>query len=106
MNDFSHVSRSFQTFMQEAPGQQAAWQELVGKLDQASELDAKTEELIYLAVLAAVRLESGMAFHVKHAKKLGATRGEIISAILTGLPAAGQGVIQSLPAALDAYDQD
>ena len=34
----------------------------------------------------------------------GATREEIISAILVGLPAAGHVVTQSLPVALEAYD--
>jgi hypothetical protein len=34
----------------------------------------------------------------------GASRNEIISAILVGLPAAGLGVIQVLPAAIAAFD--
>ncbi|WP_338423027.1 hypothetical protein [Clostridium beijerinckii] len=45
-----------------------------------------------------------MPFHVKHAKSLGATREEIISAVLIGLPAVGNIVIQSLPIAINAYD--
>jgi alkylhydroperoxidase/carboxymuconolactone decarboxylase family protein YurZ len=36
--------------------------------------------------------------------QLGATRGEVISAILVGLPAAGNAVTQMLPAVLRAYD--
>jgi alkylhydroperoxidase/carboxymuconolactone decarboxylase family protein YurZ len=43
---------------------------------------------------------------VKSAKQAGATRDEIISAILIGLPAVGQVVIQSLPIALAAYNSD
>lgn len=78
----------------------------VQRLDQASALDKKTEELAYLSVLAAMRIESGVPFHVKAAKQAGATREEVISAILVGLPAAGQVVIQSLPAALSAYDTE
>ena len=57
-------------------------------------------------MLAVQRMESGIAFHVKSAKQAGATREEVISAILVGLPAAGQVVIQVLPAALMAYDGD
>jgi alkylhydroperoxidase/carboxymuconolactone decarboxylase family protein YurZ len=41
---------------------------------------------------------------VAAAKQAGATRQEVISAILLGLPAAGNAVTQALPAALAAYD--
>jgi alkylhydroperoxidase/carboxymuconolactone decarboxylase family protein YurZ len=73
-------------------------------LGKASALDAKTEHLAYLAVLAALRLESGVPFHVQLAKQAGASRAEVVSAILIGLPAAGNAVTQCLPAALAAYD--
>lgn len=98
------VSRVFQAFMTEAPRHAQAWSAMVQGLDVASALDKKTEELAYLAVLAALRMESGIPFHVKMAKQAGATRDEVISAILVGLPAAGHGVTQGLPAALAAFD--
>lgn len=78
--------------------------ETVQKLDINSKLDKKNKELAYISVLAAVRLESGLPFHVKMAKSNGATREEIISSILVGLPAVGNTVIQSLPIALEAFD--
>lgn len=99
------VSNAFQTFMQEAPEHQQAWLEMVKKLSAAGKLDPKTEALAYLAVLAALRLEGGIPFHVMQAKSQGASREEIVSAILVGLPAAGNAVIQGLPAALSAYDR-
>jgi alkylhydroperoxidase/carboxymuconolactone decarboxylase family protein YurZ len=43
---------------------------------------------------------------VAHAKEVGASREEIISAILVGLPAAGNAVTQVLPSALRAYDRE
>jgi alkylhydroperoxidase/carboxymuconolactone decarboxylase family protein YurZ len=43
-------------------------------------------------------------FHAAQAKAAGATREEVVSAILIGLPAAGNQVVQVLPAALAAYD--
>ena len=104
MSDMSSVSNAFQIFMKEAPEYQKIWMETVQKLDSVSKLDSKTEELAYISVLASVRLEGGLPFHVKHAKALGATREEIISAILVGLPAVGNIVIQSLPIAISAYD--
>ncbi|AQS04189.1 carboxymuconolactone decarboxylase family protein [Clostridium beijerinckii] len=104
MSDISSVSNAFKTFMKEAPEYQEIWMETVQKLDSVSKLDSKTEELAYIAVLASSRLEGGLPFHVKHAKSLGATREEIISAVLIGLPAVGNIVIQSLPIAINAYD--
>lgn len=100
-----NVSKAFETFMKEAPEHHKAWMETAQKLDKASALDKKTEELAYIAVLAALRLESGVPFHVKMAKAGGASRDEVISAVLVGLPAAGNAVVQVLPAALEAYDE-
>lgn len=106
MNGETKVSNAFLTFMKEAPEQSKAWMKTVQKLDSSSALDSKTGELAYIAVMAANRLETGLPFHVKHAKELGAAREEIISAVLIGLPSVGNLVIQALPIALDAYDND
>src|SRR5689334_6354151 len=100
------ISNSFQTFFEEAAPYAQAWMQAVRGLAEASALDKKTGELVYPSVLAAVGMESGIAFHVKAAKQLGATRDEISSAILVGMPAVGQVVIQCLPAALSAYDAE
>ena len=98
------VSEAFRTFLDQAPGQAGAWMEAVRRLESASALDAKTARLAYLAVLAALRLESGVPFHVTLARRAGASRDEVTSAVLIGLPAAGHAVIGVLPAALRAYD--
>jgi alkylhydroperoxidase/carboxymuconolactone decarboxylase family protein YurZ len=100
----SSVSKAFQVFMADAPGHAQAWGGMVQGLASASALDGKTAALAYLAVLAALRLESGVPFHVLQAKQRGASRDEVISAILVGLPAAGHGVTQVLPAVIAAYD--
>ena len=100
----SLISNAFQTFMSQAPQHAQAWGTMVQGLATASALDKKTSALAYLAVLAALRLESGVPFHVQTAKQLGASREEVISAILVGLPAAGHCVTQVLPTAIAAYD--
>ena len=100
------VSKAFTRFMQEAPGHAEAWMVAVQALDAASALDKKTEELAYLAVLAATGNTSGIPFHVLSAKSHGASRQEVLSAVLVGLPAAGAVVIGAVPRALDAYDGD
>lgn len=102
----SLVSHAFQTFLHEAPQHAQTWGGMVQGLANASALDKKTAALAYLAVLAALRLESGVPFHVKAAKQAGASRAEVISAVLIGLPAAGHGITQVLPSAIAAYDSD
>ncbi len=47
---------------------------------------------------------SGVPFHVAQAKEAGASREEVVSAVLIGLPAVGNIVTRSLPAAIRAYD--
>jgi len=98
------ISKAFAAFVQEAPAHAAAWIKMVQALDQASALDKKTEELAYLAVLAATGNTSGVPFHVLSAKAHGASREEVLSAVLIGLPAAGAVVIGALPVALEAYE--
>jgi alkylhydroperoxidase/carboxymuconolactone decarboxylase family protein YurZ len=105
MNDpKSLISNAFKAFQVEAPRHAQAWGNMVQGLGQASALDEKTAALAYLAVLSALRMESGIPFHVLSAKKAGASRDEVISAVLIGLPAAGHRVTQALPAAVAAYD--
>lgn len=98
------VSKAFALFMQEAPAHAKAWTQAAEALDVASALEKKTEELAYIAVLAATGNTSGIPFHVLSAKSHGASRQEVLSAVLLGLPAAGAVVIGALPSALEAYD--
>ncbi|MBA4385513.1 MAG: carboxymuconolactone decarboxylase family protein [Anaerolinea sp.] len=104
-NQNPQISNAFMTFKNEAPQHAQAWGSMVQSLGSASALDAKTSALAYLAVLAALRMESGVPFHVKTAKNAGASREEVISAIVLALPAAGHVVTQVLPTALAAYDE-
>ena len=98
------ISNAFATFLHEAPAHAAAWMQAAKALDEASALEKKTEELAYIAVLAATGNSSGIPFHVKAARKHGASRAEVLSAVLLGLPAVGNTVIAGLPVALEAYD--
>jgi len=66
----------------------AAWDLLVQELLKASSLDAKVHQLAYIAVLAALGLESGLPFHVHAALDTGSSPDEAMSAALVGLPAA------------------
>jgi alkylhydroperoxidase/carboxymuconolactone decarboxylase family protein YurZ len=104
MKELQKVSSAFVSFAQNAQAQQKIWLEAALKLGESSALDKKTQAFAYISVLAVMRLESGLPFHVTHAKSLGASREEVISAILVGLPAAGNVVVQSIPVAVHAYD--
>lgn len=99
-----NVSNNFQAFMMESGSVGADFMQMVTKMSKASALDKKTAELAYIAVLSAIRMSSGLPFHVKSAKSLGATREEIKSAILVGMPAVGLIVTESFAIALQSYD--
>jgi Uncharacterized homolog of gamma-carboxymuconolactone decarboxylase subunit len=99
------MSNAFTAFMQETPEYSRAWMEMVKKLDAANALDAKTKTLAYISVLAAAGMTGGIPFHVSQARALGASREEVIGAVLVGLPAVGHAVVAALPAALEAYGQ-
>lgn len=99
----SLISKAFLSFLSDAPEQAKSWNEMVQRLAETSALDEKTRSLTYLAVLAALGLESGIPFHVQAARAAGATKDEVVSAILVGLPAAGHKVTQSLPGAIEAF---
>nr|WP_229256658.1 carboxymuconolactone decarboxylase family protein [Duganella lactea] len=99
------VSTAFSSFMKEAPAHAGAWMQMVSGVGDASALDKKTAELAYIAVLAATGNTSGIAFHVLSAKSLGASKQEVLSAVLLGLPAVGAVVIGAVPVAVEAYDQ-
>lgn len=99
------VSTAFQAFLDHAPRHAAAWMDNVQALEKATALDPKTAALAYIAVLAALQMESGLPFHVGLARQAGASLDEVISAVLIGLPAAGHGVTQGLPAAIEAYGE-
>ncbi|MGM0240896.1 MULTISPECIES: carboxymuconolactone decarboxylase family protein [Enterococcus] len=100
------LSNSFETFAKEAPQHQQAFAQLVETWGNISSLEEKTNHLAYLAVLAATGKTSGIAFHVMLAKKAGASKEEVISAVLVGLPAIGNEVISALPIVVEAYDNN
>lgn len=98
------ISNAFLTFNQEAPDHAKAWSEMVGAISVANVLDSKTTALIYLGILAALGMENGIPFHVGAAKSAGATKQEVIHAVLIGLPPAGHRVTQVLPLIVESYD--
>ncbi|MDA8227287.1 MAG: carboxymuconolactone decarboxylase family protein [Desulfitobacterium hafniense] len=76
----------------------------IKKLQSASKLDAKTFQLIYIALQAQNGGAGSVAGHTALAKKAGATREEVMGAVLTTLMLGVNGVADCLAVALESYD--
>lgn len=101
----AQVTNGFRRFMEESGETGKAYMNMVMQQAHSSALDQKTQELAYISVLSAIRITDGLDFHVKSAKNLGASRDEVKSAVLVGLPVVGITLIEALEAALNAYDE-
>ncbi|MFZ7109715.1 carboxymuconolactone decarboxylase family protein [Avibacterium avium] len=99
----AHVKKSFGELGKKYPKMLQAY----GALSQAmadSALDAKTRELIALAVAVTTRCESCIAVHADEAVKAGATEQEVASALATAIALnAGAAYTYSLRA-LEAFN--
>ncbi|BCN29477.1 carboxymuconolactone decarboxylase family protein [Anaeromicropila herbilytica] len=100
------TSNNFQSFIKETGEVGVSFMNMVMTQSKNSALDPKTNELAYISVLAAVGMVGGIPFHVKHAKSLGASREEVKSAVLVGLPAVGLIVTEVFDLALASYDEE
>ena len=90
---------------EEAPAVSEAFFNLAGTLEKKGGLDAKTFQLVYIAIKASVGEVGAVCAHAAIAKKAGATREEVLGAVLITLMSNGvHGVQACLPAVLDAYD--
>lgn len=92
-------------FLKEAPEVAEAFNGLIRALVASKGLDQKTKQLIYIAMKAAMGDEMAVKAHVPMAKQAGATREEVIDAILMTLTVSGiRGIVNCLPAAVKQYE--
>jgi AhpD family alkylhydroperoxidase len=92
-------------FRKEAPEVAAAFNSLIMSLVASQGLDQKTKQLIYIAMKAAMGDDSAVKAHVPMAKAAGATREEVVDAILMTLTVSGiRGVVHCLPGALEFFE--
>lgn len=75
--------------IKEAPNVAQGFFDLAKSVKQYSPLDEKTNELIIVGIFAAHRGITGIGTHVQRAVEAGATKEEIIAAILLALPIVG-----------------
>jgi len=93
-------------FHKEAPDVAKAFDGLIQSLINSKGLDEKTKQLIYIAMKASSGDQTAISFHVLMAKKLGATREEIVDAILMTLTVSGvTGIAACLPTAIEIYNK-
>lgn len=96
---------SFQVFQEEAPTVFEGFNKLIQSLVGMKALDAKTKQLIYIALKAVQGDDTAVFFHVPMAKQAGATREEVKETILLTLSVCGlKGVNACLAKALEVYD--
>jgi alkylhydroperoxidase/carboxymuconolactone decarboxylase family protein YurZ len=96
----------YQIFQEQSPEVAAAFNNLVATLAKPSALDAKTKNLLYIAMKIVTSDEGAALAHVTIAKKLGATREEIRETILLTLTVVGlKGINTTLARALETYDK-
>lgn len=82
-----------------------ALMQLVSTINTTSTLDEKTKNLIIVSVQTVLQNVSAAKAHAQAAKKAGATKDEIIDAILTILPAAGvPAILNVLPEIIKELD--
>ena len=95
----------FELFQQECPELAARFNSLVEVQKSLKGLDPKTKQLINIAIQTATRNPRGVKMHTIMACMSGATRDEIIGAVVMNLHLTGLAtVLESLPAALEGLE--
>lgn len=92
-------------FQEEAPDVAQAFNGLIQSLIERDGLDQKTKQLIYIAMKAAMGDDVAVKYHIPMAKAAGATKAEVVDAVLMTLAVSGvKGVLRCLPDVVGAYD--
>lgn len=100
-----HIGDTMPRFEALAPETFKAFTNVLEVNHDLKEIDAKTRELIAVAVSAAIHCDGCIAYHVYEAKKAGCTKEEVGAAIATAMTIGiGSKYIQGIYV-LDAYDQ-
>ncbi len=93
-------------FRREAPEVAEAFNGLIMSLVASKGLDQKTKQLVYIAMKAAMGDQAAVRAHLPMARKAGATKEEVVDAILMTLTVSGvRGVVSCLPDAVREYGE-
>ena len=95
-----------EVFQNEAPDVAAAFNGLIQSLVASKGLDPKTKQLIYIAMKASTGDAMAVRAHVPMAKAAGATKEEVVDAILLTLTVSGiRGVVMCLPEVVGQFEK-
>jgi alkylhydroperoxidase/carboxymuconolactone decarboxylase family protein YurZ len=94
-----------EVFQQEAPEVAAAFNGLILPLVASKGIDQKTKQLIYIVIKASMGDKMAVKAHVPMVKAAGATKEEVVDAILMTLTVPGiRGVVTCLPEAVRQFE--
>jgi alkylhydroperoxidase/carboxymuconolactone decarboxylase family protein YurZ len=94
-----------EVFRKEAPEVAAAFNGLIQSLVDSKGIDQKTKQLIYIAMKASMGDSIAVKAHIPMAKAAGATKEEVVDAILMTLTVSGiRGVVTCLPDAVNLLE--
>lgn len=95
----------YEIFLEECPEVAARFDDLIKAQQSLKGLDAKTKQLINIAIQTANRNVRGVQMHAMMAKNEGASRDEIIGAVVLNLHHSGfASVLECLPAAIEGFE--
>jgi len=95
----------FEMFQRECPDVATRYEALVDAQRAAPGLDAKTKQLVNIAIQTAGRNPRGVGWHAVMARREGASRDEIVGAVVMNLHLSGLGpVLECLPAAIEGIE--
>jgi AhpD family alkylhydroperoxidase len=95
----------YELFQKEFPKIAARFNELVEAQKSLEGLDAKTKQLINIAIQTANQNQQGVKMHAQMAKNEGATREEVTGAVVLNLHHSGlSSVTKCLPAAIQGFE--
>jgi AhpD family alkylhydroperoxidase len=104
-SNLKHIQRSMAKLSSEIPETMQAFSQLHHASASAGVMDAKTKELIALAIAVTVRCDGCVAYHVNDALKAGASRQEIVETLGVAILMGGGPSLMYALEAIDAVDQ-
>jgi alkylhydroperoxidase/carboxymuconolactone decarboxylase family protein YurZ len=106
IEDYCMDTNPMELFQKEAPDVAVAFNNLIQALVASRGIDQKTKQLIYIAMKASLGDDMAVRAHIPMAKAAGATREEVIDAILMTLTVSGiRGVVHCLPEAVRQFEK-
>ena len=99
------MNNPLEVFKKECPDLQKSYETVINSLINSKSLDAKTKQLVYIAMKIVTDDGNAIKYHVPMAKAAGATREEVREVIAMTITVNGlKGISKYLPKALQIFD--